>query len=424
MTAKRPPVKPSAKAIESLKPEAVRYETSVAGHRGLIVTVHPTGDRTYSYRGRIEGRLHRERLEIDGVPVTTFAEARKVYGDLAARRRTGVHLPSRHQQAAQERAEHPTVAKLCADYIERHAKPNKRSWQQDARMLAKDVLPAWGKLKADAITRPGVVALLDEITDRGSPMQAGKVLALVRKVWNFGLDRGAVPTNPAARIPRPVKVRAKDRVLSDAELRVFWLRLDESGMRPQVAGALRLQLLTGSRIGEALSVEWSEVDAKAATWLIPAAKSKSKREHLVPLSARALAAIQAQPQVGRYVFPARGKEPKAVRTEVAAHELTEALAGDTAFARAIREAGGQPFTSHDLRRTVETRLASLGIGREVRDRVLNHRDASVSGTHYNRHDYLAEKRAALEAWASLLDGIVSGKAPGKVASIHRARRRA
>lgn len=417
-------VKPSDLAIKALKSKSVRYEVAVEGHRGLVVTVHPTGDRTYSYRGRIDGRLHRERLEVAGVPVSTFAEARKVYAALVTDRRNGVDLPSRDQQAKQARVERPTVAKLCADYIERHAKPNKRSWQQDARMLDKDVLPAWGKLKADAITRPGVVALLDEITDRGSPMQAGKVLALVRKVWNFGLDRGAVPANPAARIPRPVKVRAKDRVLSDAELRALWLHLDESGMRPQVAGALRLQLLTGSRIGEALSVEWTEVDAKAAAWLIPSAKSKSKREHLVPLSAPALAAIQAQPQAGRYVFPARGKEPKAIRTEVAAHELTEALAGDTAFARAIREAGGQPFTSHDLRRTVETRLASLGIGREVRDRVLNHRDASVSGTHYNRHDYLAEKRAALDAWASLLDGIVSGKMPEKIASFHRVRKRA
>lgn len=424
MATKRRPVKPSAKAIGSLRPEAVRYETAVEGHRGLIITVHPTGELTYTYRGRIDGRLHRERLELAGAPVSTFAEARKAYADLVARRRGGVHLPSRHQQAAQERVERPTVAKLCADYIERHAKPNKRSWQQDARMLAKDVLPAWGKLKADAITRPGVVALLDEITDRGSPMQAGKVLALVRKVWNFGLDRGAVPANPAARIPRPVKIRAKDRVLSDAELRAFWLHLDESGVRPQVAGALRLQLLTGSRIGEALSVEWSEVDAKAATWLIPAAKSKSKREHLVPLSARALAAVQAQPQAGRYVFLARGKEPKAIRTEVAAHELAEALVGDTAFADALREAGGQPFTSHDLRRTVETRLASLGVGREVRDRVLNHRDASVSGTHYNRHDYVAEKRAALEAWASLLETIVSGGPREHVTPLAGARKRA
>ena len=181
-------------------------------------------------------------------------------------------------------------------------------------------------------------------------------------------------------------------------MRYVLLKLPKADIRPQVAAAIQLQLWTGQRIGEALQTEWTEIDTSERTWRIPASKSKNRREHLVPLTAEALALIEAQPRISRFVFPA-ARGDAAIRSEVAAHELAGALQ-DTDIAK---------FTTHDSRRTVETRLASLGVAKETRDRVLNHVDRSVGAVHYNRYDYLSEKRAALEAWAAKLAQIVSGK---------------
>lgn len=401
------PVKASDLAIRALKPRAARaYEVPVLGNRGLVVTIHPTGEKAWTYRGRIDGKLYREKLGM--YPAMTLVAATLKFTELRDQRSKGVDLAARRQRSAQKARHSPTVKALCGDFIERHAKPNKRTWMQDQRMLNRDVLPAWGRLRAEGITRADVVSLLDQITDRGSPMQAGKVLALVRKVWNFGIDRGALAINPAARVPRPTKARTRDRVLTDAELKDAWLKLPKSGVRPQVAAAMKLQLLTGQRIGEALQAEWSEIDLKERIWLIPASKSKNRREHLLPLTDQAAAIIEAQPRMSRFVFPA-GRGDSAIRTEVAAHELADALP-NTGIAK---------FTTHDIRRTVETRLASIGIPKETRDRVLNHTDRSVGGVHYNRYDYLPEKRAALELWAQRLTDAVVGKRGGNIVQMKR-----
>jgi integrase len=388
-------VKASDLSVKALKPRPIRYEVPVAGHRGLVVTVWPSGDKAWTYRGRIDGRLYREKL--GSYPAIGLNEARMAYAALREQRDKGVDLAARRQREAQTDRQSPTVKKLCGDYIERHAKPHKRTWAADERMLDKDVLPAWGRLKAESIMRADVVALIDKINDRGSQMQAGKVLALVRKVWNFGIERGVLATNPAARIPRPARVRAKDRVLSDVELRAVWKKLAKTDVRPQVRDAILLQILTGQRIGEALQAEWTEIDLKEKTWLIPASKSKNRREHLVPLSEQAAALIDGQARATNFLFPA-GRGGLAIRSEVAAHELAEAMGA----------LGVAKFTTHDLRRTVETRMASLGVGKETRDRVLNHTDRSVGGVHYNRYDYLLEKRAALGTWATNLARIVNG----------------
>jgi integrase len=403
--AKAKPVKAADLAIKALKGRATRYEVPVDGNRGLVVTVWPSGEKAWTYRGRIRGMLYREKIGM--YPAMPLASALKAFADLREQRHKGEDLPARRQRATQTEQRSPSVKALCHDYIERHAKPNKRTWRQDKRMLDRDVIPAWGRLKASGIERADVVALLDTITDRDAAMQAGKVLALVRKVWNFGMDRGVLAHNPAARIPRPVKARTIDRVLSDAELKKVWPKLAKSGLRPQVAAALQLQLLTGQRIGEVLQAEWTEIDLGAQTWLIPASKAKNKKEHIVPLSEQAEAIIEAQPRVGRFVFPSRGVA--AIRSEVAAHELADVLP----------KLGVDKFTTHDLRRTVETRMASIGIAKETRDRVLNHTDRSIGGTHYNRYDYLPEKRTALNQWAQFLADIIEGKRKGNVLQMKR-----
>jgi integrase len=164
--------------------------------------------------------------------------------------------------------------------------------------------------------------------------------------------------------------------------------------------------------GEAIGATWSEFDLGKAEWSLPASHSKNGLAHVIPLSADAVRVLRAQEQTSVWVFPSE-KAGGPLRHDRLTKLLREAL---THYVDDL----GTLFTPHDLRRTVETGLARLGIGREVRDRILNHKDRSVSGMHYNRHDYLPEKRAALEKWAREVRRVTSGE-KAKVVPIRRSR---
>lgn len=378
------------RAIRGLRPASKQYEIRVSGHRGLILWVHPSGTKTFAYRFRLGGVLH--RVKLGNYPECGLATALQKYAAVQGRRRQGISpaikAPSTHGGSGAL-----TIGELASEYIERYAKPNKRSWQKDQQMLDADVLPAWKRRKASAITKRDVVTLLDTVMDRGAGRQAGKILALVRKLFAYGVSRDVISDNPAQGIPLPVKQLARDRTLSDSELAVFWSKLPglgESVLRPAVRDALLIQLLTGQRLGEVLRLEWSEIDRRAKTWLIPSSKAKNGRESLVPLTAPIIAILDRQPAGEGFVFPVRGKLGY-IRTEVAAHELVGAV-------DALKMA---KFTSHDLRRTCATKLAELGTSRVVVDSILNHTDKSVTAV-YDRHTYMPEKRAALDSWSGFL----------------------
>src|SRR4051812_42986226 len=121
-------VKASDLAIKALKPRAVRYEVPVVGNRGLVVTIWPSGERAWTYRGRIGGKLYREKL--GDYPAMPLNEARLAYARIREQRDKGVDLAARRQRAAQHDRQSPTVKALCRDYIERHAMPHKRTWEQ------------------------------------------------------------------------------------------------------------------------------------------------------------------------------------------------------------------------------------------------------------------------------------------------------
>lgn len=395
-------VKASAIAIKALKPHTARYMRRVDGHRGLYVRVSPNGERSFVYRYGQDGAIRWLTLAAPdvGEAVAEWARLRqsKTRGgeDIAQTRQ---RQRSEKQLARAKERSDPTIAILAQRYIDEHAKPNKRSWKQDEQRLARYVTPLWALVKARNITRADVQALVAKLA-KDRPVLANRILALVRKMFSFALDVGVIDAHPCLRMRAPGKERAKDRVLSDDELRVVWRMTEEQILAAEISAALRLQLLTGCRPGEAIGANWDEFDLVKAEWSLPAARSKNGLPHLIPLSPDAMRLMRAIERTSDWVFPAERVDGP-LRHDRLTKLLREALsyyADDT-----------DTFTPHDLRRTVETGLARLGIGREVRDRVLNHKDRSVSGVHYNKHDYLPEKRTALEKWAREIRRVVNGE---------------
>lgn len=400
-------VKATALAVSRLKPGAVKYEVSIEGHPGLVLRVWPSGERTFLYRHRQDGHLRRIALQAD-----SLSEAIAEWGRERRDARQGVDVASRRSKVKQQtrldridERRHPTLAEFAGRYIEEYARRHKRSWQADQRMLSRLVVPDLGTLKLKDVRRADVHSLIHRIA-RKTPIQANRVLAVTRKLFSFAMDAGVIETHPCLRMTAPSAEMQRDRVLNDDEIRAIWSAAPEV-LHPTVRDALRLQLLTACRISEVVGSDSSEFELESRLWTIPGSRTKNKRDHVLPLTDSALAVVRERAVSGS-LFPwptSNGRVP----ADVVSHHIISAVA-------ALKM---QHFTSHDLRRTVATRLSQLGIGRETRERVLNHKDLTVMGKHYDKYDGLREKRDALASWEAQLLGIVGKTSQRKVVSMRR-----
>jgi len=415
--------------------------------RGLTVRITRNGSRYFVFCYTFDGQDQRYSLgpwspltsgklgststrELAGTLAWARVEVQRLRGELAR----GINPQQQkkesrqaRQEAKQQSAREMTVAKLAEKYIEEHA-AHKRTGKEDERRLRGYVIPAWGYRKANSIARADVDELITPVALGGKgtparPAEARQRLALVRKMFSFAVDKGIIDQHPCLRMTAPGgKLKARTRALTTAkELRLLW-RITEPGSvwtRAPRAGkakikirdqrftqgegdALRMVLLTGARASEVANLPWSELDLDAGIWLLPAERSKNNRAHLVPLLSQLVDMLRARRSAvaGDWVFPAkRGGHLTAGHLQRPLVQICARLA----------RLGLVPFTTHDLRRTVETGMAAAKVSKEYRDRVLNHVDSSVGGVHYNMHDYEDEKREALEKWERRLEGMLTGK---------------
>jgi integrase len=297
-----------------------------------------------------------------------------------------------------------TVAEVAEAYLEKWARPRKRSADEDERQLRKDVLPAWGHRKAKDITRRDVIALLDSIVERGAPIAANRMLACVRRMFSWAVSRDIVSASPCVAVRAPADEKRRDRVLSAAEIASFWpaLAIPELAVSMSVRLALKFQLVTAQRKGEVVRAEWNEFDLQGAgLWTIPAEKAKNGMPHRVPLSPLARAVLDEialnRPSVSGWLFPSR----KNKAAPMAGQSVDRAMRKH----RAVLGIGDA--TPHDLRRTAASHMTSIGISRLVVSKILNHAEPGVTAV-YDRHSYDGEKREALAAWGARLEEIVGG----------------
>ncbi len=323
------------------------------------------------------------------------------------------------ERAAERGAE--TVADLVDAYLERYARPRKRSAGEDERILRKDVLPQWGGRKAKDITRRDVVVLLNAVVDRGAPIQANRTLTILRRMFRFAVGQAVIENSPCDKVEAPSAENQRDRALNDHEIRLLWQGLDGASMEPNVRLILRLMLATGQRKGEVMGLQEREIDLDKALWVLPASRAKNGREHLIPLSplARRLLTEASSSESGCvFVSPRtdaayRGQSiDHAVRYMFHPRIPARPRRDGTPNRVANPPLAGlmEPFTPHDLRRTAATRMRELGISRGDVKLVLNHAESDVTAR-YDRYDGLAEKRRALEIWGRRLEQIVNNE-PG------------
>ncbi|MBF0098686.1 MAG: tyrosine-type recombinase/integrase [Magnetococcales bacterium] len=397
--------------VQNLKPQEARFE--VLEGLGFLLRVTPSGRKTFCLAYQFEGR--NRRMTLGSYPEISLAEARKKHAAAREQLKQGIDPGAVEQVAKAEAMAAPTVAALVEEYIERWAKPRKRTWPEDARMLNKDIVPRWGRRKAKEITRQDIVRMMDELQDRGATITTNRTLACVRKMFNWAVERGVLDASPCAGVRAPVQEVQRERVLSPDEIRAFWNGLDQASMSEGSRLALKLQFLTAARKGEVVTARWEDFDLVGGWWTLPAESSKNKMAHRVPLSRQSLEAlerIKATSGDSPWLFPSRTPGKHQAPTSV-----------DHAVRRNLATFGIGQFTPHDLRRTAASLMTGMGISRLVVSKVLNHVESGITAV-YDRHGYDAEKRMALDAWGKRLEAIVTGQAENNVIALSSRQARA
>lgn len=249
-----------------------------------------------------------------------------------------------------------------------------------------DILPALGSRRPGQVTRSHVRELLDQVAQR-STAQAVRTRAVLGALYSWALQRDLVAASPVAGLPRP-RLQAGEVVYTVEELGRIWRASIAAGT--DAGRMLRLALLTGARPMELLGLRQDELDLEARLWRLPPERSKSRRGRVIPLSDQALAELRACRARAGYLFPGR----------VEGHRTNH----PHMMLRGLRKATGIPrLCARDCRRTLATYLAEAGTPDIVVSAILGHARTTVAVTAvYLRHGYLAEARAALEAWGARL----------------------
>lgn len=391
-----PTVNLTAAFVRSVKPNAKRTDYFDADLPGFSLRVSEKGAKTWCVSYRFAGKW--TRYTFGTYPVIGLAEARE-------KARDALHDAAHNINPAAKKAEDrraDTFEQLAASFIERYSKKRKRSWKEDQRIIDNKLNPRIGTVKAKEVTRAQVREIVESIAER-APYEANRVLACIRRIYNWAISEDLVETNPCDRIPAPGEERRRDRVLSEDEIKTLWKDLDNE--QPQIAAVFKLRLLTAQRGGEVLSIEWKDLDLENGWWTIPAEKAKNGLSHRVPLSGQAVRIFQElrdqqdtseTRKDSKWVFPARRFAGKNDHLDTV----------QKAVERIRKRTGIEDFRAHDLRRTAASMMTSMGIPRLTVQKILNHVEPGVTAV-YDRHSYDKEKREALEVWSKRLALIVS-----------------
>jgi integrase len=399
-------------------PASGRIEITDDRCEGLALRVTASGVKSWCFRFRDPRSGKDARLTIGRYPDVSLSQARARTTELRHEVASGIN-PVERKYREREEAQTKTFAALADRYLREHARRFKRSAAADERNLRLHILPQWAKRRYDEIQRRDVITLCEDMVAAGTATNANRVQALVSSIFSFAVDADLIAANPCSRLRKRGVETIGRRVLSDSELRLFWHGIVHKPLSRPVGLALRIALLTAARVSEIAQAERGEFhnldDAERAAWILPARRSKNGRAHFVPLSRLArdavLAATALAGETTPYLFPS----PSVANTPITGHALSVGMARFsrhlTGGDEAARTWQADPPSPHDLRRTVATRLSSLGVPAEDVSAVLNHARRDVTGVHYDFYDRSREKRHALTLWAGLLADLAEVNVP-------------
>lgn len=381
-------------STKKLKPKSSRFEVTDNG--GLALVILPSGKKSWTFRYTFDKK--QKRMSLGKYPAVSLPDARLKQALAVKDIADGIDPVTKAEAIRQKRIAAPTFKDLLDEFCKMEL-TDKPTGADRKRLVTKDILPVWEKHKVNSITRRDAVLMIDEVRKR-APITANRLQSVLVRMFNFASERGIIDFSPLVGMRRG-KEKARARVLTDEEIKKLWNCLDleriDIDMFRLIKLALKTILLTGQRPGEVVSMRWDQVQDDM--WIIPAESRKTLEENQIPVTPM-LSEVLEQAKVYSHdsVFVFRSSHNKEMPLTVGA------MANAIRRHRVEIEIPDQ-FTPHDLRRTIRTRLAELGVSDIVAERVLGHKLQGILAV-YNRYDYAVEKRQALERWEARLRGIL------------------
>ncbi|EGQ9761965.1 DUF4102 domain-containing protein [Vibrio alginolyticus] len=411
-------------AIRGLKPkDKPYYEWDTNSQRGrgkLGVQVTPRGSKTFVFRYFVEGKT--KFIRLGRFPELSLNDARGKQKEMGELLLQGIdpkeQLESQHkaqQLAKREEARKGSIKQLFEAYVSQMEKDGKRTHKAVLASLEKEVYPIIPPAtKAKDVTTHDLMLVLAAMIKRDAKTQSNRVRSYLMAAFNYGLKHDNDPANfideakfglvlnPVAAIPKQKDAeRVGEHYLKTGEVIGLIDDLNNEYERFKMGEAIRNLILLclytgGQRPYELAASRWEVIDWQQKTLLITPDISKNKRPHLIPLTDSALVVLERQRlnNDSEFIFPHRFNASDHIRLD----SLSQGIAR-------YREASPhiKPFTPRDLRRTCKTLMGEIGISKSLRDRLQNHALNDVSSKHYDRYEYLPEKRIALESWEQKLN---------------------
>lgn len=334
----------------------IRWDDEIPG---FGVRVWPNGKKTFVIRYRANGR--RRYLTLGRYGVITLFQAR----ELARERLFEVAKGKDPQDDRKRERTGKTFADLKRAYIERHAKPRKKSWLKDEQRLDKHVMPKWQSRPVRSIKREDAIDLHERIGET-APIMANRVIAMLSKMFSLAsqwgyLDEGMI--NPVASI-EPFPEKSRDRFVTQDEMPKLLVAI-ESEENPYIRALIWLYLLTGLRKDELRTLKWSDIDLKRSE--VRLADTKTGRPHYLPFPIHAIEILKSLPRQidNPFVFCGR-------KYGYPVHNVSKP------WLRIRKAAEIEDVRLHDLRRTLGSWLAISGHSLPLIGRILNHTNASTT----------------------------------------------
>jgi hypothetical protein len=397
------------RALKALRPADAgsRYEVMDSDVRGLGLRVSDKGKRTFILIARYPGSKNPVRRALGEYPMMELAEARKKarrWCQLISEGRDPkpVERESAEQQRREElRKRKDTFEAVAEDYIQRRLK-NQRQAKDAERTIRRELITRWGHRPIGDIGMEDVIEVVEEIMGRDAPHMARNTFGHIRALFGwaltgpYGLDKS--PTDRLKPGELIGKKESRERVLDDGELAALWRVTGQIGY--PFGPLYRLLLLTGARKNEWGEATRSEVDPGHGLLTIPPERFESKATHRIPLVKEATNILGELPRFnGDYLFSTSfGTSPVSgfAKSKLRIDTLMKAELGYNP----------KPWVTHDIRRTVRTRLASLRVSDIIAEMIIGHGRRGLQRV-YDQHTYESEMREALELWAERLRDIVS-----------------
>ena len=372
--------------IRKAKPADKRYDLFDASARGLGLRVAISGTKSWFIMRRFNGRML--RITFGRYPEISLANAR-------------LKVPEVLREMADGRTQGQRKTDLFKIVLEEWLKKDQaknKSVHQVKMAMYLHALPALGNMSVTSITKRDVNKMIDKVVDAGSPVAANRILAYTKRFFSWCKERDILDQSPVEAIKLPSKENDRDRVLNLGEIKSFWISCDKMGY--PWGPVFQLLLLTGARLKEVSQASWSEISISDRILDLPGSRTKNERAHQIQLSVQTLKILLSLPKVeGQdFLFSTNGKTPVSGFSKV--KKRLDMLCGVT------------NWRFHDLRRSFATHSSEkLSVSPVIVDKILNHRTGQVRGVTavYQRGEYLAERREALQKWGDYIERLVAGE---------------